>query len=152
MQPLQHYIYDPSFNWGHMWRGLSMEIGRPILALLVVMGALDLAVRGRCDRRNHWLLAVTFGYSTFFLQMPASGWFYLNVPGAFFLGFPMASADHADHGSHHPRLCVVPVRPCQVRVQSEMGVGPRGGRDGFSAGPVSLRGQAMEYEIYPRRP
>jgi hypothetical protein len=51
------------------------------------MGALELVARRWCNRRDRWLLLGTL-VPYFLLQAPISGWFYLHVPGAFFLGFP----------------------------------------------------------------
>jgi hypothetical protein len=150
MQPLEHYIYDPAFRWGHMWNGLSLEIGQPILALMLVMVTLDVAVRGRCDRRNQWLLVGTLALY-FFLQMPASGWFYLHVPGAFFLGFPWRLITMLTTGAIilgcSSCQCVL---ACSGSTRRWVVLAVLVVATVFQMA-FALRAQALAYEIYPRR-
>lgn len=87
MLPFQHYLYDPTFLWGKQWHGLSVEIGLPTVVLTILLLGVAGARRMAISKDAAILLGGTLA-PYLFLQTHAADWFYLYVPGSFYLGFP----------------------------------------------------------------
>jgi len=81
------YFVDEEFGWGAGFRGVSVELNRYLVvaALAFAFGAACLDLRLRRSA-TLFLLGALFG--CLFLQLPISNWFYVHVPGAFYLQFP----------------------------------------------------------------
>jgi hypothetical protein len=148
MLPFKHYLYDPTFQWGKQWHGLSVEIGLPMVLLttllLCVVGVRRMAI----SKDVAFLLGVSLAIYLF-LQTHAADWIYLHVPGAFFLGFPWRLLAMIT-------VAIIILLSALVERVSASGKLWRWGAIG-ALGLTALlqayncyRGQAVEYGRYPR--
>jgi hypothetical protein len=87
--PLTRYFWDNEFRWGRRWQGVTPELGRALLAGLVVLGGGALASRDGNRSRGTVLAFLSLTATVYaVLQLPLSGPFYRMVPMAYLLQFP----------------------------------------------------------------
>jgi hypothetical protein len=80
------YFVD-NFPWGQRWEGFSVEIGRFLIAALVVAGVVVIARRARIAARPFaFLIAGAIAYLA--LQLPFAGNLYAAIPIAQIIQFP----------------------------------------------------------------
>jgi hypothetical protein len=87
VRPWTLYLVDNIFPWGQTWQGIGFEIGRFLLAALVITGVIAAARRARV-RLQPFVFLTAGALVYFWFQLPMAEGFYTSIKISQILQFP----------------------------------------------------------------